>query len=104
MDTDLTLHELTGSPNNVKVRIGLGYKGLKYERKPVALDGFPGNREAVVALSRQPRLPVLQHGKTVIFPESSAEFPAAAVAGELWWVKVDSATSHTLSGARVGEA
>lgn len=67
MDTTLTLHELTGSPNNVKARIALGYKGLKFERKPVPLDGYPGNRDAIVRLSRQPRLPVLQHGNTVIF-------------------------------------
>jgi glutathione S-transferase len=65
--TDLVLHELTGSPNNVKVRIGLGYKGLEYERRPIDLDGFPGNRAAIVAISRQPRTPVLQHGKTVIY-------------------------------------
>ena len=67
MDNNLTLHELTGSPNNVKARIGLGYKELKYDRKPVNLDNFPGNRDSVVRLSRQPRLPVLQHGPTIIF-------------------------------------
>jgi glutathione S-transferase len=67
MSTNLTLHELTGSPNNIKVRIALGYKGLEYNRKPFELDNFPGNRDAVVKLSRQPRLPVLEDGKTVIF-------------------------------------
>ena len=67
MSTNLTLHELTGSPNSVKARIGLGYKGLKYDRKPVELDKYPGDRDSVVKLSRQPRLPVLQHGQTVIF-------------------------------------
>ena len=46
MPADLTLHELTGSPNNVKVRIALGFKGLSYERKPITMDGFPGNRSA----------------------------------------------------------
>ncbi len=67
MSTNLTLHELTGSPNNVKARIALGYKGLKYDRKPVELSEYPGNRDSVVKLSRQPRLPVLQHGQNVIF-------------------------------------
>ena len=67
MSHDLILHELTGSPNNVKARIALGYKKLEYERKPFAFDKYPGDRSGVVALSRQPRLPVLQHGKTVIF-------------------------------------
>lgn len=67
MSTNLTLHELTGSPNNVKARIALGYKGLQYDRKPLDLNDFPGNRDSVVKLSRQPRLPVLQHGRTVIF-------------------------------------
>ena len=67
MNTNLILHELTGSPNSVKARIALGYKGLKYDRKPVELSDFPGNRDSVVKLSRQPRLPVLQHGQTVIF-------------------------------------
>ncbi len=63
----LVLHELTGSPNNVKVRIGLGYKRLAYERKPVTLEGFPGNRTELVRISRQPRAPVLVHGETVVF-------------------------------------
>jgi glutathione S-transferase len=63
----LILHELTGSPNSVRVRIALGYKGLEYERKPVEHEDFPGDRGPVVKLSRQPRLPVLQHGQTTIF-------------------------------------
>jgi glutathione S-transferase len=67
MSNRLTLRELTGSPNNVKVRITLGYKSLDYDRKQVELDNFPGNRSAVVQVSRQPRLPVLEDGKTVIF-------------------------------------
>ena len=67
MSDKLTLHELTGSPNNVKVRIALGYKGLKYDRKPIELDGFPGDRSSVAKLSRQPRLPLLLDDQTVIF-------------------------------------
>ena len=65
--SNLILHELTGSPNNVKVRIALGYKGLEYDRRPLELNDFPGDRSAVVKLSRQPRLPVLENGETVLF-------------------------------------
>ena len=70
--SSLILHELTPSPNNVKVRIALGFKGLPYERQPLELQGaFPFDRSGVVALSGQPRLPVLQHGEAII-PESTA--------------------------------
>ncbi|TDI13437.1 MAG: glutathione S-transferase family protein [Acidobacteria bacterium] len=70
MSNRLTLKDLALSPNNVKVRIALGYKGLEYEREPLEfneLDKFPGDRSPVVQLSRQPRLPVLQDGQTVLF-------------------------------------
>jgi glutathione S-transferase len=67
MSNKLTLHELTGSPNNVKVRIALAYKGLEYERKPLETNDYPGDRSSVIAISRQPRLPVLKHGETVLF-------------------------------------
>ncbi len=67
----LILHELTGSPNNVKARIALGYKGLDYDRKEFQADSFPGDRSPIVDVSRQPRLPVLQHGETVIFDSGS---------------------------------
>ncbi len=84
MGTDLRLHELTASPNSVKVRIALAYKGLEYDRDVVKLDSFPGDRSSVVSLSRQPRLPVLQHGETVIFDSGAilryleANFPDTA--------------------------
>ncbi len=83
MSNRLTLHELTASPNNVKVRIALGYKGLEYERVPLELNEFPGDRSPVVQLSRQPRLPVLQDGPTIIFGSDAifryleANFPEA---------------------------
>ncbi len=83
MSNRLTLHELTASPNNVKARIALGYKGLEYERVPLELNEFPGDRSPVVQLSRQPRLPVLQDGQTVLFGSDAilryleANFPEA---------------------------
>lgn len=71
MSDKLTLHELTGSPNSVKIRIALGYKGLDYDRVPVDLNDFPGDRTTAINLSRQPRFPVLQHGDAVIFDSSA---------------------------------
>ena len=67
MSAKVTLYEITGSSNSVKVRIALAYKGLEYDREVVELESFPGDRSSVVSVSRQPRLPVLQHGETVIF-------------------------------------
>lgn len=67
MSNTLILHELTISPNNVKARVGLGYKGLEYQRKALDLTSFPGDRAPIVDISRQPRLPMLQDGKTIIF-------------------------------------
>lgn len=80
---DLVLHELTGSPNSAKVRVALGYKGLSYDRRPVEVDAFPGDRAPLVKLSRQPRAPVLEHGGTVLFDSGAilryleANFPDA---------------------------
>ena len=80
MSTKVTLYEITGSSNSVKVRIALGYKGLEYDRQVVD----PGDRSSVVSVSRQPRLPVLQHGETVIFDSGAilryleANFPETA--------------------------
>ena len=67
MAAKLTLHELTGSPNNIKIRIALALKGLEYERVPLEIDSVPGDRSSIIALSTQPRTPVLKHGETVIF-------------------------------------
>jgi glutathione S-transferase len=61
--TDLVLHELAPSPNNLKVRMALGFKGIPYERAPIQ----PGDRTSILAVSGQPRTPVLVHGETVIF-------------------------------------
>ena len=67
MSEPLKLHELPPSPNNQKVRIGLGYKKLPYERHPLSLDGYPGDRSQLVAISTQPLTPVLVHGDRVMF-------------------------------------
>lgn len=65
--SELTLYELPPSPNNMKARIGLGFKGLQFERSILELDRFPGDRSGIVAVSGQPRTPVLKHGGAVIF-------------------------------------
>ncbi len=62
MNSDLILHELTGSPNNVKVRMALGIKGLTYQRIPVVIQEYPGDRSEVIEASGQPLTPVLIHG------------------------------------------
>ena len=84
MSTNVTLHEITGSLNSVKVRIALSYKELEYNREPAVLDSFPGDRSSIVGISRQPRLPVLQHGQTIVFDSGAilryleANFPDTA--------------------------
>ena len=71
MATKLKLYELPGSPNNVKARLALGYKKLAYDSEMLKLDGYPGDRSKVVAVSGQPLTPVLVHGDTVIFDSAA---------------------------------
>lgn len=63
MTPTLRLHQLRPSPNTVKVRLALAYKGLAYE----GVDIDPLDRASVVAVSGQPRAPVLEHGDVVVF-------------------------------------
>lgn len=67
MSAAIKLHELPPSPNNMKVRVALGYKQLEYERVPLQFDEYPGDRSAIIRASRQPLTPVLVHGDTVMF-------------------------------------
>jgi len=60
---DLTMYDLAPSPNNLKVRIALGYKGIRYEKIPVD----PMDRSAVVEASGQPNTPVIRHGSMVLY-------------------------------------
>lgn len=66
-NNNIILYELTGSPNNVKIRLALDVKGLEYDRIPIDFDEYPGDRTLPVGVSGQPLLPVLKHGKTVIY-------------------------------------
>ena len=63
MPASLRLLELPPSPNNIKVRIALGYKGLAFERETVD----PGDRSRVIEASGQPLTPVLLHGDHSLF-------------------------------------
>lgn len=67
MAPTLRLHEIHGSPNNLRARLALRYKKLPFESVPISLTDFPGDRSSLVALSRQPKTPVLEHGQTVVF-------------------------------------
>src|SRR2546425_6008772 len=63
MTRPVTLYDLAPSPNNIKVRLALGYKQIPYEKIPVEVD----DRRALVKVSGQPLAPVLVHGDTVLF-------------------------------------
>lgn len=65
--SSLVLYDLRPSPNNIKVRLALGYKRLDYELRPVD----PRDRTRILALSGQPFTPVLQHGEVVMFDSSA---------------------------------
>lgn len=57
------VHELPGSPNSIKVRLALSWKGLPFE----VVDGDTPDRRDIVALSGQPLLPILRHGPRVVY-------------------------------------
>lgn len=63
MSEALKLYDLHPSPNNMKARVALAYKGLKVELVPVSSQ----DRSQVVEVSGQPLTPVLKHGDVVIF-------------------------------------
>jgi glutathione S-transferase len=59
----LRLYDLEPSPNNIKVRLALGYKGIPFER--VAVQG--NDRGAVLAATGQPLTPAMEHGHAKLF-------------------------------------
>ncbi len=64
---ELVLHEIGPSPNSMKARIALRYKGLAFDRKQVD----PNDRAEIVRISGQPLTPVLVHAERVIFDSSA---------------------------------
>lgn len=67
MADSLTLYEIPPSPNNIRVRLALNYKGLPFESRPV----HPADRSEVIEVSGQPLTPVLKHGDRVVFDSAS---------------------------------
>ena len=65
----LKLFDLAPSPNNIKIRLALGYKGIDYERIPIALDD--AGREAVIEATGQPLTPAIAHGEVRLFDSSA---------------------------------
>ncbi len=65
--TDVVLYDLALSPNNVKARIALNYKGIAFERVDIPVDD---DRSRVVEASGQPLTPVIRHGDVVV-PDSA---------------------------------
>lgn len=63
--SDITLWNLGPSPNNMKVRIALNYKGIPFET--VEVDFADEERAGVVEVSGQPLTPVIKHGDTVVY-------------------------------------
>jgi len=63
----IKLYHLVGSPNCMKARIALAYKGLAYES--IVVD--PKDRSEVVRISGQPFTPVLVHNECVLFDSSA---------------------------------
>lgn len=70
--TGLRLFDLAPSPNNIKVRLALGYKGIAHER--VSVD--PADRSAILQATGQPLTPAIEHtlaeGVTVRLFDSGA--------------------------------
>ncbi len=65
----IELYDLSASPNSMKIRVALGYKGIPYEQHPV--DGSDMERKQIVELSGQPLTPVIRHGDIVVCDSAS---------------------------------
>ena len=59
----LTLYDLEPSPNNIKVRLALHWKGVEYER--VAVPG--SDRSAVIEATGQEFTPAVRYGDVALF-------------------------------------
>jgi len=60
----LTLYQLPPSPNNIKVRVAFGIKGIDAEFVDF---GFNADRSQVVEVSGQPLTPTIKHNDVVLF-------------------------------------
>jgi glutathione S-transferase len=60
----LTLYQLPPSPNNIKVRVACGIKGIEVETVDFGLNV---DRSQVIEVSGQPLTPTIKHGDVVLF-------------------------------------
>ncbi len=70
MSDKIKFFDLRFSPNNIKVRIALNYKGIEFETIPVEFNEYPpaaSERTAVVEATGQPLTPAILHGQTALF-------------------------------------
>lgn len=67
--SDVTLYHLPPSPNNMKARIALAYKGIEFDTVEVALEDQ--ERRQIVELSGQPLTPVLEHRGAVVYDSAA---------------------------------
>ena len=67
MAEQLILHYFPPSPHNIKVAIGLSYKGIPHEVRPINRE----DRSPLVAISGQSLSPVLEHGDRVVYDSSA---------------------------------
>ncbi len=66
---DVLMYNLQPSPNNMKVRIALNYKGIPFDRVEITPDNQ--ERAEVVAASGQPLTPVIKHGDRAVSDSSA---------------------------------
>lgn len=67
--SEVVLYDLWPSPNNMKVRIALKYKGISHRTIPIEMGDRV--RSEIVELSGQPLTPVIQHGDSVVFDSAA---------------------------------
>ncbi len=62
---DITMWNLGPSPNSMKVRIAMNFKGIPFDT--VEVDFMDEERASVVEVSGQPLTPVIKHADTVVY-------------------------------------
>ncbi len=69
----IRLFEIPPSPNNIKVRVAMNYKGIPFERIPLPRDasGKDLDRTAVIAATRQPLTPSIEHEGRTLFDSAA---------------------------------
>jgi len=69
----IRLFEIPPSPNSIKVRVAMNYKGIPFERIPLPRDaaGTGFERSAVIAATRQPLTPAIEHDGHTLFDSAA---------------------------------